>query len=155
MLPDGFDWATLAVRMGIAILAGAVVGWDRQRVGKSAGMRTHMLVSLGSCLFVMASGGAGGGADALSHAIQGVATGVGFLGGGVILHRSRHDERGATVKGLTSAAAMWLTAALGVASGAGLWRLVGVAALAAVVVLALIKPLERALFSKPDDDDQP
>jgi putative Mg2+ transporter-C (MgtC) family protein len=155
MLPDGFDWATLAARMGIAILAGAVVGWDRQRTGKSAGMRTHMLVSLGSCLFVLATMGGSHGPDSLSHAIQGVATGVGFLGGGVILHRMRHDEHGASVRGMTSAAAIWVTAALGVASGVGLWRLVALAIAAGLLVLALLKPLERALFSKPDDDDQP
>jgi putative Mg2+ transporter-C (MgtC) family protein len=154
MLPDTLDWRTLAVRLGIALVAGAAIGWDRQRAGKSAGMRTHMLVSLGACLFVLVPLGLHASGDAMSRAIQGVATGVGFLGGGVILHHARQDEHTATVKGLTSAAAMWLTAALGIVAAAGLWRIVVLGAASAVLILAVGKPLERALFRKPPDDDQ-
>jgi putative Mg2+ transporter-C (MgtC) family protein len=95
-----------------------------------------------------------GAPDAVSRAIQGVATGVGFLGGGVILHHMKHDEHNTTVKGLTSAAALWITAALGIVAACGLWRMVVMAAAAALLILAVGKPLERVLFRKPADDDE-
>lgn len=154
MFLEAFDWMTLAGRLGVALAAGAVIGWDRQRAGKSAGIRTHMLVSLGACLFALIPLGMRASGEALSRTIQGVATGVGFLGGGIILHSFRKDERGAVVKGLTSAAAMWLTAALGVVAACGLWRTAVLASAAAVFVLAVGKPLERALFKRPPEDDQ-
>jgi putative Mg2+ transporter-C (MgtC) family protein len=153
MLGDSLDWGTLALRLGVALAAGAAIGWDRQRAGKAAGMRTHMLVSLGACLFVMVPATIGA-PDAVSRAIQGVATGVGFLGGGVILHHMKHDEHNTTVKGLTSAAALWITAALGIVAACGLWRMVVMAAAAALLILAVGKPLERVLFRKPADDDE-
>jgi putative Mg2+ transporter-C (MgtC) family protein len=154
LFPEALDWRELALRLGVAVLAGAAIGWDRQRSGKSAGMRTHMLVSLGACLFVLVPLGRGASGEAMSRTIQGVATGIGFIGGGVILHHMRQDEHTASVKGMTSAAALWLTAALGVVAGAGLWTLVVLAVAAAMLILAGGKPLERLLFRKPADDDQ-
>jgi putative Mg2+ transporter-C (MgtC) family protein len=148
-----FGWATLAARLGLALAAGALIGWDRARSGKPAGMRTHMLVSLGSCLFVLGPLGLGVTPDALSRAIQGVATGVGFLGAGEILHYFRQDEQRAKIKGLTSAAALWLTAALGIVAACGLWRTLLLASAAAVLVLTVIKPLERAAFHRSRDDE--
>jgi putative Mg2+ transporter-C (MgtC) family protein len=152
MTGELFGWATLAARLGVALLAGAVIGWDRQRLGKAAGMRTHMLVSLGAAVLVLVPLGLGAGGDAVSRAIQGVATGVGFLGAGEILHHLRQDGGKATVKGLTSAAATWLTAALGIAAGCGLWRTLALASGATMLILTLVKPLERALFRKPHED---
>ena len=148
------DTSTMVARLGLALAMGAVIGWDRQRAGKAAGMRTHMLISLGSCLFVLLPAGLGAQADALSRAIQGVATGVGFLGGGVILHHARSPGGPAMVQGLTSAAAIWLTAALGVISACGLWRASAVAAGAALLVLVAGKPMEKLLFRGDADDDQ-
>jgi putative Mg2+ transporter-C (MgtC) family protein len=143
MSVEVLGWATLAERLGLALAAGAVIGWDRARAGKPAGVRTHMVVSLGSCLFVLAPLAGGASVEAVSRAIQGVATGVGFLGAGEILHYFRTDEHRAKVRGLTSAAALWSTSALGVAAALGVWRLIVLSLAATVVVLTVAKPLER------------
>jgi putative Mg2+ transporter-C (MgtC) family protein len=155
MSVETLDWATLAARLGLALAAGAVVGFERARSGKPAGMRTHMLVSLGACLFILGPVAIGMSTDALGRAIQGVATGVGFLGAGEILHYFRQDEHRAKIKGLTSAAALWLTAALGVVAACGLWRLLLLSIAAALVVLVSIKPLEKLGVRKPRDDEAP
>jgi putative Mg2+ transporter-C (MgtC) family protein len=153
MVVETLDWAVLASRMGVALAAGATVGWDRQRNGKPAGVRTHMLVSLGACLLVLVPQGMGASADSVSRTIQGIATGIGFLGGGEILHHFTADGGKSKVKGLTSAAAMWLTAALGIVAGCGLWRMLLLALGAAIVILALGRPIERLLFRKRVKDD--
>ena len=109
------DWGELISRLLLALAAGGAIGWNRGLAGKPAGMRTHMLISMGAALFVMTSL-AHGSADSESRAIQGVATGVGFLGAGEIVHRT---VRGAqTPRNLTSAAAIWVAAASGAAAGA-------------------------------------
>lgn len=144
----------MAARLGLSLLMGAAIGWDRQRAGKAAGMRTHMLISLGACLFVLIPAGLGLNPDAISRAIQGVATGIGFLGAGVILHHGRGSDGPSVVKGLTSAAAIWLTAALGVVSACGLWRASALAAGAALLILVAGKPLEHLFFRRNADDDQ-
>jgi putative Mg2+ transporter-C (MgtC) family protein len=117
-------------------------------------MRTHMLVALGAFLFVMVPLALHSSGDALSRAIQGVATGVGFLGGGEILRYFRSEKERARVKGLTSAAAMWLTAGLGVVAACGLWRTVLLAVGAALFVLVALKPIERRLFPKQVEEDE-
>lgn len=146
--------ATVAARLGLALLLGAAIGWDRQRAGKAAGLRTHMLISLGACLFVLVQLGLGPQADALSRTIQGIATGIGFLGGGVILHHANSDEKGKRISGLTSAAAIWATAALGIAAACVLWRTALLAAGAALITLVLVKGAETTLFKPDTDDDQ-
>jgi putative Mg2+ transporter-C (MgtC) family protein len=148
------DLTTLASRIGMALLLGGAIGWNRQRAGKAAGLRTHMLISLGSCLFVLVPLSLNAPADALSRTIQGVASGVGFLGGGVILHQARSGDGPAIIKGLTSAAAIWATAALGIVAACGLWRTAGVAIGAALVVLTVAKRLERPMFDDRADNDQ-
>jgi putative Mg2+ transporter-C (MgtC) family protein len=153
MFVEAFDWVTLAARLGVAMAAGAAIGWDRQRAGKAAGLRTHMLVALGACVIVLVPLGMRAGGDALSRAIQGVATGIGFLGAGEILHEMRHGNERARVKGLTSAAALWLTAALGIVAACGLWRTVVLAGASALLILTAGKPLERVLFPGPREDD--
>lgn len=153
MTVEVLPWSILVARMGMSLVAGAAIGWDRRRTGKPAGMRTHMLVSLGSCVFVLVTLDLGADAAALSRAIQGIATGIGFLGAGEILHQARTEEKKATIKGLTSAAAMWFTAALGIAAGCGLWKMVVLALVAALGTLMIVKQLERWLFEKPSEDD--
>jgi putative Mg2+ transporter-C (MgtC) family protein len=107
----------LLLRLVLAMLAGAAVGWNRYRAGKPAGVGTHALVALGAGLFVAIPAFAGAThLDAVSRAIQGVATGVGFLGAGEIF---RDPGTGNRVTGLTSAAALWATAALGIVIAAG------------------------------------
>ncbi len=144
------NWLELTRRLGLAVLVGGAIGWDRQTTGKAGGMRTHMLVSLGAALFVMVPLHLGASADGLSRAIQGIATGIGFLGAGEIVHRSLETGK-LKVKGLTSAASIWVTAGLGVLAGCGLWQASIVATLLALVILVLAKRLERYLPDSPDD----
>jgi putative Mg2+ transporter-C (MgtC) family protein len=117
-VPDADHIIRVLARLGAAALVGGIIGLERLRDGKEAGLRTHMLVALGSALFVLLPLEAGmTGAD-ISRVIQGLATGIGFLGAGCILKltETRH------VEGLTTAASIWVTAALGIAIGSGwLW----------------------------------
>jgi len=143
--PTWSDWI-LVVRLACAALAGAAIGWNRHRAGKPAGVGTHALVALGAGLFVVvpAAGWPASG-DALSRVIQGVAAGVGFLGAGEIF---RDDSSGSRVTGLTSAAALWATAALGLVIVTG--PLVEAAA-GTVLVLAILEAaprLERRFASR-------
>jgi putative Mg2+ transporter-C (MgtC) family protein len=132
VLPDTVIWG-LVIRLMFAALAGGVIGWNRHRAGKPAGIGTHALVALGAGLFVAIPVGFGPGhIDALSRTIQGVAAGVGFLGAGEIF---RDPGAGSRITGLTSAAAIWATAALGIAIVSG--PAVQSAAIAALVVAIL------------------
>ncbi len=97
------------------MLLGAVIGYQRERAGKAAGLRTHMLVSMGSALFVLAGAAADMSMEGLSRVIQGLATGIGFIGAGAILKLRAKRE----IEGLTTAAGIWMTAAAGVAAGLG------------------------------------
>jgi putative Mg2+ transporter-C (MgtC) family protein len=85
-LPDWTQTQRVIIRVLAATLLGAVIGWQRERTGKPAGLRTHMLVSMGSAVFVLSSEAAGMSLEGLSRVIQGLATGVGFLGAGAILN---------------------------------------------------------------------
>ena len=105
----------LTVRLVVAGLIGGVLGWDRERAGKSAGLRTYVLVAVGSAGFIAVSQQAGFGHDGMSRVVQGLVAGIGFLGAGCIL-KSEGEHH---VRGLTTAAGIWLTAAVGVAAGAG------------------------------------
>jgi putative Mg2+ transporter-C (MgtC) family protein len=128
-------------RIGLAALVGALPGVQREHLGMPAGLRTHMLVSIGAALFVMAATEAGASIDATTRVIQGLATGIGFLGAGAILKSK--DEN--VIRGLTTAASVWLTAALGTAVGAGRIWLPIVGCIAALLVLALLRPVERMM----------
>src|SRR5688572_15085046 len=117
-IPDFAQMVRVVVRICTAALLGGILGAERERAGKAAGLRTHMLVALGCALFVLFPAEAGMAQADLSRVIQGVATGIGFIGAGTILKRSDSGE----VEGLTTAAGIWLTGAVGLAVGAGqLW----------------------------------
>lgn len=105
----------VVLRLGMAALFGALLGFEREHHGKAAGIRTHMMVAVGSALFVLAPSLGGSEEDAMSRVIQGIVAGVGFLCAGTIL-KSDNDR---DVKGLTTAAGVWLTAAIGIATGLG------------------------------------
>ncbi|MBK4993273.1 MgtC/SapB family protein [Pseudomonas sp. S37] len=114
---DEREIVRILVRLVMAAVLGAVLGFEREHKGKSAGLRTHMLVSLGAALFVLAPSMAGADAQALSRVIQGIVAGIGFLGAGTILKGNGQDT--SHVKGLTTAAGLWMTAAIGTAAGMG------------------------------------
>ncbi len=117
-LADSAQLTRMLIRLIAAAVLGAIIGFQREQIGKPAGLRTHMLVSLGSAVFVLASLEAGMSVGDLSRVIQGLATGLGFIGGGAIL--KLHEQR--EIEGLTTAAGIWTTAAVGVAVGLGrLW----------------------------------
>jgi putative Mg2+ transporter-C (MgtC) family protein len=137
----------MLLRLVLAALAGAAVGWNRYRAGKPAGVGTHAVVALGAALFVAIPAFAGAQhLDALSRAIQGVATGVGFLGAGEIF---RDPGTGNRVTGLTSAAALWATAALGIVIASG--SFFG-ALSATVLVLAVLEIAPRIESRLPRRD---
>jgi putative Mg2+ transporter-C (MgtC) family protein len=135
------DWIDVAARLGGATLAGAVLGINRDLHHKPAGLRTHALVSLGSAVVVVtATSMTGGDAAGVTRVIQGLVTGVGFIGAGVILH---HDAERRVV-GLTTAASIWVAAALGSASGAASWVVLALGLMLTLAVLVLGGPIERA-----------
>ncbi len=133
-LPDWTDFTRFVIRLVAAMVLGAIVGYERQRAGKAAGLRTHMLVAMGSALFVIACGAAGMSMDGLSRVIQGIATGIGFIGAGAIL--KRQDER--EIEGLTTAAGIYMTAATGVAVGLGVLGIALLGVILTWVVLGLL-----------------
>jgi putative Mg2+ transporter-C (MgtC) family protein len=137
------DLSEIALRLGLATLAGCAIGLNRDLRGKPIGVRTLGLVGLATALVVALTEHAtsSGVSDAESRVIQGILTGIGFLGAGVIVHR----DAGRRVHGLTSAASTWLTACVGIVCGAGNWRLAIVAFVLTFVVLIAGGPAERAL----------
>jgi putative Mg2+ transporter-C (MgtC) family protein len=145
-MPDLAESIRVVFRILAATLLGAIVGYERERTGKSAGLRTHMLVSLGSCIFVLSSVEGGMAIEDLSRVIQGVAAGIGFIGAGAILKLA--DRR--VIEGLTTAAGIWLTAALGVAAGLGRVGLAAISAVMAWLILAVVSRLEVAQGNAAD-----
>ncbi len=136
----------VALRLVAAALVGMVIGLNRDLRGKPAGMRTLGLVALASAIVSVATthlDGMANNPDAMSRVvqgiIQGIMAGVGFIGAGVILH----DREALTVTNLTTAAAVWITAALGIACALAAWRIVGLGVLITLVVLAIGGPTER------------
>ncbi|MFN2414255.1 MAG: MgtC/SapB family protein [Pyrinomonadaceae bacterium] len=127
------------VRLLAATLLGAVIGIQRERAGKPAGLRTHMLVTLGTAVFVLACAGVGMSSDGLSRVIQGIITGIGFIGAGSILKLSEERD----VRGLTTAAGVWMTAAVGVAVGLGSLGVAILSTLFTLIILSFAKRLER------------
>jgi putative Mg2+ transporter-C (MgtC) family protein len=121
----------MALRLLLAVFLGGVIGFQREMSGKEAGLRTNMLISLGSALFTVLSVYAFPGSDPARLA-AGIATGIGFIGAGVILHRS-----GGAVVGLTTAATIFAVAAIGIGAGAGLYIVSVVATVLALVILML------------------
>jgi putative Mg2+ transporter-C (MgtC) family protein len=139
------------------MLIGCVIGIDRNLRGKPTGMKTLGLVALGSALVTMAAMDFSmesdvHSRDAVSRAIQGVITGIGFLGAGVIIHEQRSEK----VRGLTTAASIWVTAAVGIVCGAGWWRVALMATGLILLLFVVGRPLEHFLhrqwLRKTDDE---
>jgi putative Mg2+ transporter-C (MgtC) family protein len=146
------DWIEILTRLGAAALVGGGIGLNRHLHHKSTGIRTLSLVACGAAGLVIATLHAAGGAshvDAMSRVIQGIMTGVGFIGAGVII-RNQADEQ---IHGLTTAAAVWITAAMGALCGIGEWKVIIALSFIVAVVLMTGGPIERwcdrALSKKP------
>jgi len=121
------------LRLLLAAVLGGVIGFQREKAGKPAGLRTHVLICLGSALFTVVSAlGFTGNVDPARIA-AGVVTGIGFIGAGVIFRGMRGDK----VMGITTAASIWITAAIGIAAGAGLYIIASATALATLLVLMM------------------
>ncbi len=138
-------WWELALRMVGAVVAGGIIGFQRERADRPAGLRTHVLVCLGSTVFTLVSiysfpGRAG--VDPTRIAAQ-VVTGIGFLGAGTIM------RQGSIVVGLTTAASLWAVAAVGLALGAGLYELSAIATLLVLITLTLMKRIEGRAAGRP------
>jgi len=140
-VPDAAQATRIVVRLGVAALLGGLLGWEREHAGKAAGVRTHMLVAMGAALFVLVAQQAGISPADNSRVLQGVIAGVGFLGAGTIL---KGDAEG-QVKGLTTAAGIWLTAAIGVAAGLGREATAVLSTVLALAVLWALPVLQDAV----------
>ncbi|RAM48633.1 MAG: MgtC/SapB family protein [Hapalosiphonaceae cyanobacterium JJU2] len=141
------DWGNIAFRLCLAVFFGGVIGLERERRRKSAGLRTHMLVSVASAMFVLVilqTDIEPQDYNGLSRVIQGIAAGVGFLGAGEILRETSNQESPTIeVRGLTSAAAIWISAGLGIIAGCGLWQLGLLSILVSFFILYIMKKYER------------
>ncbi len=140
-LPDASRVTRITLRLLIAAMLGGILGFEREQKGKAAGLRTHMLVALGSALFVLIPQQAGASVVDITRVLQGLVAGVGFLGAGAII--KGNDE--VDTKGLTTAAGLWLTAAIGVAAGLGRESTAVLSTLIAPVILYTIPKLVARL----------
>jgi len=148
------DLGEPALKLIAAMIIGAVVGLNRDLYGKPAGLRLCALVALGSALVTVITADPHVGlADpaAAGRAIQGIVGGIGFLGAGVILHEGGANR----VRNLTTAATIWMCAALGIACGLGAWRMGGLAAVLALIVLTFGLRIDHALFGRFGPEDVP
>jgi putative Mg2+ transporter-C (MgtC) family protein len=136
-IPGVSDATTVTMRLVIAALLGGLLGYEREQSGKAAGLRTHMLVAQGAALFVLVPQQSGMSNEDMSRVIQGVITGMGFLGAGAILKMTSEE----TIKGLTTAAGLWVTAAIGIAVGLGREASAVLSAVLVVIILHLIPKL--------------
>jgi putative Mg2+ transporter-C (MgtC) family protein len=144
---------TAVLRLLLAACLGAAVGINRELRGKPAGLRTHALVALGAAMLSLIGLALTDAGDterygAASRVLQGLVAGIGFIGGGVILRREESNE----VQGLSTAASIWIVAAIGVGSGCGLWVTSAATAALALAILALGEPLDRLLRSRRRPD---
>jgi putative Mg2+ transporter-C (MgtC) family protein len=132
-LPSTYEMLSVSFRLCLAAILGALPGIQRERLGQAAGLRTHMMVSVGAAIFVMAAIEAGASIADTTRVIQGLVTGIGFVGAGAIMKSKENLE----VHGLTTASSIWLTAGLGTAVGIGRVFLPVLGSIVAVLILSL------------------
>lgn len=133
-VPDVATLTLITVRLVLAAVLGGILGFDRELKAKSAGVRTHMLVAVGAALFVIGPMQADMPIEDMSRVMQGVVQGIGFLGAGAIIVRSQLHQ----VEGLTTAASIWATAAIGVIVGLGLESTAVLSTVIVLIILALV-----------------
>tara|TARA_R100000365_G_scaffold1789_1_gene5961 strand:- start:1936 stop:2427 length:492 start_codon:yes stop_codon:yes gene_type:complete len=147
-IPDAATITRIAMRLVLAAVLGGVLGYERERKGRSAGVRTHMLVAVGAALFVIGPSQAGMPIEDMSRVLQGIVQGIGFLGAGAIIVRaSRHQ-----IEGLTTAANIWATAGIGVIAGLGLE---GTAVLSTGIILIILAAVPHLVPVKPAPPNTP
>ena len=147
---DASQLTRITVRLLMAAVLGGILGFEREHKGKAAGVRTHMLVALGAALFVLVPQMSGSQADAMSRVMQGVIAGIGFLGAGTILKNNDGDE--GHVKGLTTAAGLWMTAAIGVSAGLGREATAVLSTLLALAILGVMPAVVRMIDKDKDQN---
>lgn len=145
-LQNGQHLLRVVIRLLAAMILGGIIGIQRERSGKEAGFRTHMMVCLGTAVFVITCSSVGMAFDAMSRVIQGLVTGIGFIGAGTILKLESEEE----IKGLTTAAGIWMTAAIGITTGLGAVGIASMGTVLALVILALAQPVEDFVQKRRD-----
>jgi putative Mg2+ transporter-C (MgtC) family protein len=150
-LPDNVEIARIVVRLLVAGVLGGILGLQRAHVGKAAGVRTHMLVSLGAAIVVLLPHLMEMSSADMSRIIQVILTGIGFIGGGVILKMSEHHQ----IVGITTAASIWLAAILGIVTGTGRLGLAIVGAILAFIILSFFGWLEHKMFGGHEPTETP
>ena len=149
-LPDMATIAVISVRLLLAALLGGILGYERERKARSAGVRTHMLVAVGAALFVLGPLQSGMPIEDMSRVLQGVVQGIGFLGAGAIILRSSQHQ----VEGLTTAAGIWVTAGIGVIVGLGLEATAILSTVVVLIILAVVPyVLPQASLNESDPSD--
>ena len=133
-IPDATQITRITLRLLVAAALGGLLGYERESQGKSAGVRTHMLVAIGAALFVLIPQQTGASTADLTRVLQGLVAGVGFLGAGAIILGTKQVE----TRGLTTAAGIWVTAAIGVAAGMGRESTAVLSTLVALFVLSVV-----------------
>lgn len=148
-IPDVGTLTVIVSRLATAIVLGGLLGLERERKGRAAGLKTHILVSVGSALFVLAPLQMGiSGAD-VTRVMQGIVSGIGFLGAGAIL-KLDNEER---IQGLTTAAGIWMTAAIGMAAGMGMEMVAFITTIAALAVVSMLPKLMPDKRRNVEDSD--
>ncbi len=150
-LHDSRQLAQVIIRLVAATLFGAIVGIQRESTRKPAGLRTHILVSLATAAFVISCSSIGMSLDGLSRVIQGIVTGIGFIGAGSILKLGEQHE----IRGLTTAASVWMTAAIGVTVGLGNLGVGLMITIFALIILALEKFEHQVDKKQTEKVDEP
>ncbi|WP_438397142.1 MgtC/SapB family protein [Caballeronia sp. DA-9] len=149
-LGDAFYITQVVMRLGMALILGGAIGFERESAGSAAGLRTHMLVAVGCALFILVPLQAGFSQDNMSRVIQGLVSGVGFLGAGAILKPA--DDR---VRGLTTAASIWLSAGVGMAVGLGREATATLSVVVAIAILSGAKLFRSATPAAKRSTEQP
>lgn len=147
-VPDVSTTTRITLRLVLAALLGGILGYERERKGRSAGVRTHMLVAVGAALFVIGPLQSGMPLEDMSRVLQGIVQGIGFLGAGAIMVRAAQHQ----VEGLTTAASIWATAGIGVIAGLGLESTAVLSAAVVLIILAVV-PLVLPKASETGTDD--
>ena len=137
-ISDPSQLIRVVIHLLAAALLGALVGFEREKAGKPAGLRTHTLVCVGTAVFILSCSTAAMSLDAMSRVIQGIVTGIGFIGAGSILKLSQEKD----IRGLTTAAAVWMTAAIGVSAGLGSLGVACLSTLLALIILRVVGVIE-------------